>query len=139
MATLLLAGCGAPQPTSGQIGSWNLPVRASDGQDFSWATTGTLREYYTTYGVVREAQVDVTIADTLTSRSGSFSPTVTITSSGGTTETCDSNGGMRNHLYFRPNGGHQVLTSVTFTCTIRQKGSTGAPPPDGATIVIDNG
>lgn len=100
---------------------------SSNTGSHSWGASATVQEQVADLGdsIFRDVIVPITVAP---EEDGSFEPTATITWADGREEACDSNGGLHNRLYFRPNGGNDVLTHVSFNCAILDEplGSPGA-------------
>lgn len=126
-AVLLVSGCaGKPEPSPGEVlGSWDIPVHAAQSLQYQWGDLGALREFGGDYGsVIRAVRVPITVSDSVSD--GWFEPVATLTwADGSRTERCDSNGGLHNRLYLRPNGRTQVITAVSFGCGLRAVGDPG--------------
>jgi hypothetical protein len=113
------------------LGSWNLPVHATSSAQYQWGDVGALREYGADFGsTIRAVRVPITVSDSVSD--GWFEPVATVTWADGHTEVCDSNGGLHNQLYLRPNSRTQVITSVDFGCGLEPLGNPG----QGAFVTI---
>lgn len=129
-AALLFTGCGKPEPIPGQsLGRWALPVRVEVVSDsYKWGTAATLSEKVGKPSsiVIRSVSVPISVSNSV--KAGWFEPKATLTwgSDPTRTELCDSNGGLHNSLWFRPNGGNEVLTQVEFTCGLSSLGDPGS-------------
>lgn len=130
------AGCSEPEPDGGTVlGSWDLEVQTAANPDsHSWGASATVREQVADFGgaILRDVIVPITVAPS--QGDGWFEPSATITWANGREEACDSNGGLRNRLYFRPNGGNDVLTQVSFNCGILDE--PVGDPGSGAYVTV---
>ena len=135
--SLSSTGCSAPAPPEGAVlGTWTVPVRVVDRSDrYSWSSSATLREVSAGRNIIlRVARVPISVPQDL--KDGWFEPVATLTWGSDPTrvEACDSNGGMRNRLFFRPNSGREVITAVNFGCETSRDGL--GDPGDGAFLTI---
>ena len=128
-----------PAPIPGVLGTWTLPVRtASVATTHSWGSHATLKDYVSSnLYAFRNLTISIYVAST-TTKDQWFSPYAEIHWDTGRIETCHDNGGLRNRLYFRPNGGNEVLISVVFSCESSTTGSltAGGYPGNNAYVIV---